>query len=186
MEFYLQVDQKPAPSLTTSPTSSVATSPTSSLANPLSLPPTRPLPYVTHLVSVGAAPGAGAGAGAVVVAGFSSPENTLAAFHLGRGTLEKVGSWIGHEGGITCVLGSNESRFFGTSVFGSCGKDGVVRLWDVRSGSVGSVYQGESLEREKESVRSLITLITLLIIMPAEASLEFQSHSALAQYECVL
>ena len=151
MELYLQVDQKPPPSLTTSPTSSVVTSPTSSLANPLSLPPNRTLPYVTHLVSVsvGAAPGAGAGAGVVVVAGFSSPENTLATFHFGRGKLEKVGEeWIGHEGGITCVLGSKESRF-GASVFGSCGKDGVVRLWDMRSRGVGSVYQGvrESVER---------------------------------------
>ena len=141
MELYLQVDQKPPPSLTTSPTSSVATSPTSSLANPLSLPPNRTLPYVTHLVSVSV--GAAPGAGGVVVAGFSSPEDTLATFYVGRGKLEKVGEeWIGHKGGITCVLGSKESRF-GASVFGSCGKDGVVRLWDMRSRGVGSVYQGE-------------------------------------------
>ena len=135
MELYLQVDQKPAPTLTASPTMRVALSPTSSLANPLSLPPNRTLPYVTHLVSVGAASG-------VVVAGFSSPENILATFNVGRGQLEKDREWIGHEGGITCVLGSKEGHF-GASMFGSCGRDGVVRSWDVRSGRVGAVYQGE-------------------------------------------
>jgi WD40 repeat protein len=133
MESCLQVDQKP---LTASPTSKLAVSPTSSLANPLSLGPNRTLPYVTHLVSVGDASDA-------VVAAFSSPEDTLATFTLGRGKLEKIGQWIGHEGGITCVLGSKETRC-GASVIGSCGKDGVVRRWDVRSGGVvGAVYQGE-------------------------------------------
>jgi len=135
MELCLQVDQKPPPSLTASPTLNLVVSPTSSLANPLSLPPNRTLPYVTHLVSVDAASGS-------VVAAFSSPEDTLAAFNIGRGKLEKVRQWIGHEGGITCVLGSEDTRF-GASVIGSCGKDGVVRSWDVRSGSVGAVYQGE-------------------------------------------
>ena len=135
MELYFQVDQKPPPSLTALPTMRVALSPTSSLANPLSLAPDRTLPYVTHLVSVGAASG-------VVVAGFSSPENILATFNVGRGKLEKDREWIGHERGITCVLGSKEGRF-GANVVGSCGKDGVVRSWDVRSGSPGAVYQGE-------------------------------------------
>jgi WD40 repeat protein len=138
MELYLQMDQKPPLSLTASPTCRVAVSPTSSLANPLSLAPNVTLPYVTHLVTVGAGPG-------VVVAGFSSsPEgtDTLAAFHVGRGKIEKDRQWIGHEGGVTCVLGSKEGQF-GASVVGSCGKDGVVRWWDVRSGGVGPVFQGE-------------------------------------------
>ena len=135
MDLYLQVEQEPSPSLKASPTSKLARSPTSSLANPLSLPPNRTLPYVTNLVSVEATAG-------VVVAAFSSPEDTLAVFNLGRGKLEKARQWIGHEGGITCVLGSKETRF-GASTIGSCGKDGVVRGWDVRSGSVGVVYQGE-------------------------------------------
>ena len=82
-------------------------------------------------------------ASGAVVAAFSSPEDTLAAFNVGRGKLEKVHQWIGHEGGITCVLGSKETRF-GASIIGSCGKDGVVRSWDVRSRSVGAVYQGET------------------------------------------
>jgi hypothetical protein len=141
MELYLQVDQKPPPSLKASPTSKLTQSPTSSLANPLSLAPNRTLPYVTSLVSVGttsAAAAAAAAAAGTIVAAFSSPEDSVAAFELGRGKLEKVGQWIGHEGGITCVLGR-----FGASVFGSCGKDGVVRSWDMRSGSVGAVYQGK-------------------------------------------
>ena len=135
MDLYLQVDQEPPLSLKTSSTSTLARSPTSSLANPLSLPPNRTPPYVTHLVSTEATSSA-------VVAAFSSPEDTFVAFDLGRGKLDKVRQWIGHEGGTTCVLGSKESRF-GSSVIGSCGKDGVVRSWDVRSGAVGAVYQGK-------------------------------------------
>ena len=148
MELYLQVDQKPPPSLTASPTMRVALSPTSGLANPLSLPPNRTLPYVTHLVSVG-------GASGVVAAGFSSPEDTIATFNIGRGKLEKDREWFGHEGGITCVLGSKEGRF-GASVIGSCGKDGVVRSWDVRSGSVGVVFQGEEGPMHMTPYRSII------------------------------
>lgn len=135
MDLYLQVDQTPAPSLKASPVSTLARSPTSSLANPLSLPPGRTIPYVTNLVSVEATSG-------TVVAAFSSPEDTLAAFDVGCGNLKKVRQWIGHVGGITCVLGSEETRF-GASVIGSCGKDGVVRTWDVRSRDVGTVYRGE-------------------------------------------
>ena len=135
MDLYLQVDQKPPPLLKALPSSKLARSPTSSLANPLSLPLNRTLPYVTDLVSVEAAPDA-------IVAAFSSPEDTFAAFNLGRGKLEKVRQWIGHDGGITCVLGSKETGF-GASIIGSCGKDGVVRSWDVRSGSTRAAYQGE-------------------------------------------
>ena len=137
MELYLPMDQKPPLSLTASPTSRVAISPTSSLANPLSLAPNQTLPYVTHLVSVETAPGAAA-------AGFSSPGGTdiLATFHFGRGKVEMDRQWIGHEGGITCVLGSKESQFAASGIgIASCGKDGVVRCWDVRSGGVGPVYQ---------------------------------------------
>ena len=133
--FYLQADQKPPPSLQVSPIAEVARSPTGSLVNPLSLPPNRTLPYVTHLVSAGATSG-------TVVAAFSSPEDTLATLHVGRGKLEKTRQWIGHEGGITCVLGSKETRS-GASIIASCGKDGAVRSWDTRSKNVGAVYQGE-------------------------------------------
>jgi WD40 repeat protein len=156
MELYFQVDQQPAPSLAASPTLKFVRSPTSTLANPLSLPPNRTLPYVTNMVSVGATSG--------VVAAFSSPEDTFAAFELGRGKLEKVRQWIGHEGGITCVLGSEETRS-GASVIGSCGKDGVVRSWDIRSGSVGAVYQG----KEGSHTRSLLIYFATLTLFSSPA-----------------
>jgi hypothetical protein len=111
-------------------------SPVFTLPNPLFWGPSQQedssiapvLPYVNHLVSVSA--------GASIVAGFSSPSDSLMLFDVVRGGLVPHRALHTHPGGITAVKSDPQDTH---NIIWSCGSDGRVQAIDLRVPNGGNV-----------------------------------------------
>jgi len=105
----------------------------------------------------------------------SSPDNTIRLYDKSR--LHDVQTFGGHESSITTLRSA--SNFSGTSsVLLSCGKDGVVKVWDARSPAAGPIMTALTAGRP----RALLSCDVSADGMTIAAGTELQGEDALVLF----